>query len=252
MNFIDVLSALTRDRWYWNELIRVLRSGPGAASLYFSAFCGSLCLMLSFAFVKEMEAASMAVFLVTLTLSSSFIIFDLWFYLRNHGLELLRRAGWRCERRMRRLHVESSSIFAFLDRLYGDPDLQKIFRMRPNESIQTLIKTLDRLSSVAICYGPGGKYVFMYNLKSCPVADLLFGSRGIEFISEPLGPEIRRRLEQVPCYDPEGWSLIFGTSSLKARDSVLGNPPFELSYPVAGVPDLFLRPSCIVAVVSSR
>ena len=220
MNFIDVLSALTRDRWYWNELIRLLRSGPGAASLYFSAFCGSLCLMLSFAFVTEMETASMAVFLVMLILSSSFIIFDLWFNLRNHGLELLRRAGWRCERRMRRLHVESSSIFAFLDRLYGDPEVQRILRTRPNESVQTLVKTLDRLSSAAIRYGPGGKHVFIQNLKSCPVADLLFGSGGIELISEPLGPELKQRLEQVPCYDPEGWSLIFNTSSLNARDSV--------------------------------
>jgi hypothetical protein len=77
LNFIDVLSGLTRDRWYRSELIRVLCSGPGAASLYFSAFCGSLCLMLSFAFVKEMETASMVVFLVMLILSSSFIIFDL-------------------------------------------------------------------------------------------------------------------------------------------------------------------------------
>src|SRR5215469_11920087 len=81
LNFIDVLSGLTRDRWYRGELIRALRSGPGAASLYFSAFCGSLCLMLSSAFMKEMETASMAVFLVMLIVSSSFIIFDLWFYL---------------------------------------------------------------------------------------------------------------------------------------------------------------------------
>ena len=121
---------------------------------------------------------------------------------------------------MRRLHVESSSIFAFLDRLYADPDLQRVFRTCPNESVQTLVKTLDRLSSTAIRYGPGGKHVFIQNLKSWPVADLLFGSGGIELISEPLGPELRQRLEQVPCYDPEGWSLIFNTSSLNARDSV--------------------------------
>jgi hypothetical protein len=176
--------------------------------------------MLSLTFVKEMETASMAVFLVMLILSWSFIIFDLWFYLRHHGLELLRRAGWQCERRMRRLDVESSSIFVFLDRLYGDPDLERIFRAHPNESIQTLVKTLDRLSRTAICYGRGGKHVFMQNVKSCPVADLLFGSGGIELISEPLAPELSQRLERVPCYDPEGWSLIFSTASLNARDSV--------------------------------
>jgi hypothetical protein len=112
---------------------------------------------------------------------------------------------------MRRLHVESSSIFAFLDRLYDDPDLERIFRTRRNESIQRLVRTLDRLSRTAARYGPGGKRVFAQNLKSCPVADLLFGSNSLELTSEPLGSELSQRLEQVPCYDPEGWSLVLAT-----------------------------------------
>ena len=218
MNVINILSDLIRDRWYRSELIRALGSGPGAASLYFSAFSGLLCLMLSFAFVKEMETASMVVFLVMAILSWSFIIFELWFYLRTHGLPLLRRAARRCESRIKQLHVESSSIFAFLDWLYGD--LERMFRARPNDSIRAVVKALDRLSGIAIRYGPGGKHVFMENLKSCRVVDLLLGFGGIELMSEPLGPELNQRLEQVPCYDPEGWSLIFNTGSLNPKDSI--------------------------------
>ena len=220
MNFINVLSDLTHDRWYRSELIRSLRSGPGAASLYFSAFSGSLCLVLAFMFVKEMETASMAVFLMMVTLSWIFIICELWSYLRTHGLQLLRRTARRCESRIKQLRVESSSIFAFLDWLYGDLDLERMFRARPNDSIRAVVKALDRLSGTAIRYGPGGKHVFMQNLKSCRVVDLLLGSGGIELMSEPLGPELNQRLEQVPCYDPEGWSLIFNTGSLNAKDSI--------------------------------
>jgi hypothetical protein len=49
--------------------------------------------------------------------------------------------------------------------------------------------------------------------------DSLRTGREAPVISEPLGPELNQRLEQVPCYDPEGWSLIFNTGSLKAKDS---------------------------------
>jgi hypothetical protein len=209
MNVINILRDLTTNRWYQSELIRALGSGPGAASLYFSLLIGLLSSVLASLFMRETETAVLTIFLLMVILSSGFIICDLWLYIRNHGLELLRRAGRRCERRMRRLHVESSSIFAFLDRLYGDSDLERIFLQRPNEAIQTALKALDRLSGTAIRYGPGGKHVFMQNLKSCRVVDLLLGPGGIELMSEPLEPEINQRLEQVPCYDPEGWSLIF-------------------------------------------
>jgi hypothetical protein len=147
-------------------------------------------------------------------------MWDLWLHFRNHGLELLRRAGRRCERRMRRHHLGSSSIFTFLDWLYGDSDLERIFPQRPNESVQRVLKALDRLSRTAIRYGPGAKHMFMRNLKSCRVVDLLLGPGGIKLMSEPLRPEINQRLEQVPCYDPEGWSLIFNRGSLNSTDVI--------------------------------
>jgi hypothetical protein len=220
MNLINILRDLAIDRWYRSELIRALGSGPAAVSLYFSLLIGLLSSFLASLFMREMETASRIIFLLMVILSWGFVMCDLWLYLRNHGLELLRRAGQRCERRMRRLQVESSSISAFLDRLYSDSDLERIFPQRPNESIQSVLKALDRLSGTAIRYGRGGKHVFMQNLKSCLVVDLLFGSGGIELMSEPLAPEINQRLEQVPCYDPEGWSLIFNRGSLNATDFI--------------------------------
>ena len=218
MNFVDGLTDLARNRWYRSELIRALRSGPGAASLYFSLFSGLLSLMLCFAFVGEMGTASAAVFLLMLALSGTLIISDLWFYSRNHGLELLRRAARECRRRMSRLRVESPLIFDFLDQLDNRSGLERSFRARPNESIRTVVKALDRLSGTAIRYGPGGKHVFMQNLNSCRVVRLLFDSTEIELISEPLARELRQRLEKVPCYDPEGWSLIFDAAWLNPRD----------------------------------
>ena len=125
-----------------------------------------------------METASLIIFLLMLILSWGFIMWDLWLYFRNHGLELLRRAGRRCERRMRRHNLGSSSIFTFLDWLYGDSDLERIFPQRPNESVQRVLKALDRLSGTAIRYGPGAKHMFMRNLKSCRVVDLLLGPGG--------------------------------------------------------------------------
>src|SRR5260221_2874743 len=51
-----------------------------------------------------------AAFGSTLILSWGFIMWDLWLHFRNHGLELLRRAGRRCERRMRRHHLHCSIL----------------------------------------------------------------------------------------------------------------------------------------------
>jgi len=208
MNFVDGFTDLARDRWYRSELIRALRGGPGAAALYFSLFSGLLSLMLCFAFVREMGIASGAVFLLMLTFSCTLIISDLWFYSRNHGLELLRRAARECRERMSRLHVESALISDFLDQLDSRSGLERTFRARPNESILAVVKALDRLSGTAVRYGPGGKHVFTQNLNSCPVVRLLFGSAEIELISEPLALELRQRLEKVPCYDPEAMGQL--------------------------------------------
>jgi hypothetical protein len=41
---------------------------------------------------------------------------------------------------MKRLKVESSSIFGFLDWLYTDSDLEKLFSSQSRTSIQTVVK----------------------------------------------------------------------------------------------------------------
>jgi hypothetical protein len=204
---IDPFTYLAGARWYRNELFRALRSGPGAISLYYSVFTGLLCLPFSFALVKEIEIASVAVFLLMLTLSGSFVLLELWFYTRNQGLELLRRVALRCRYRMKRLNVESDLIFDFLSQLDRAPEG---IPRQTNESIEALIRALDRLSETAIRYGSGGKRVFMENLRSCAVASLLFESGEIDLTSQSLGTKLRQRLDKVPCYDPEGWSLSLG------------------------------------------
>ncbi|HET9373648.1 MAG TPA: hypothetical protein VFO40_01645 [Chthoniobacterales bacterium] len=40
MSVVKTFWNLTPDRWYRNELIRALRSGPGAVSMYFSLVIG--------------------------------------------------------------------------------------------------------------------------------------------------------------------------------------------------------------------
>jgi hypothetical protein len=221
MNVISNLRDLTRDHWYRSELVRALRNGPGALSLYFSLLIGLLSSVLAFVFIRELETASLAVFLVMVFLSLNFILLDLGSCLRNHGLLLLRKAVRRSEQRMKRLRVESNPIFALLDWLYIEPDLEKPFRNESNGSIQTVVKALDRLSETAIRYGARGKRVFEKNLEPFLMAEMLMRS-----VKEPnsdlLGPELKNWLKEVPYYDPEGWSLALSedpSSCCIANDS---------------------------------
>ena len=110
-------------------------------------------------------------------------------------------------RRMDRLRVESEKMAEFVHWLSADPEVQQHFRVEPVESIRLVVQTLDRLIATAEHYGCVGKYVFKANeepiarsvrmLQSMPVAlgDLLSGT-------------LCAWLEEVPRYDPEGWSLV--------------------------------------------
>jgi hypothetical protein len=113
--------------------------------------------------MSEMEIPTLGVFLAMVFLSLNFLINDLRSYLRNHGLLLVRRAAQRCESRMKELGVEASSVFALLHLLYADPGLERMFRVEPNESIETAVRALDRLTETATRYGSRGKYVFEMN-----------------------------------------------------------------------------------------
>jgi hypothetical protein len=213
------LRSLTRNPWYRNELIQAFRSGPGAVSLYFSVLIGLLCSFLSFLFMSEMEIPSLGVSLAMVFLSLNFIINDLRSYLRNHGLLLVRRAAQRCEDRMKRLGVEASSVFAFLHWLYADPGIERVFRVEPNEFIETAVRALGRLTETAIRYGSRGKYVFEINQEPFMIIEVLLRSDEKELLSGELSPELKKSLEEVPYYDPEGWSLTYRAGSLNTRDS---------------------------------
>jgi hypothetical protein len=83
MNMIKTLWNLTHDRWYRSELIRALRSGPGAVSMYFWLAVGPISAVLTLLFMKEMGNASVAVFLLMVFLSLSFVLWDLWLCVRG-------------------------------------------------------------------------------------------------------------------------------------------------------------------------
>jgi hypothetical protein len=206
---MKIFGDLTSERWYRGELIRALRSAPGAVSLYFSLLVGLLCSFLSFAIMSEMATASLGVSLAMVFLSLNLVIYDLWSHVRNHGFFLIRLVARRSESRMKRLKVESSSIFGFLDWLYADSDFERLSSSQSRASIQTVVKALDRLSGTAIRYGSRGKYVFEQNLEPFLAADVLVRSDRKEFKSKPLAPQLTKWLEKVPYYDPEGWALTF-------------------------------------------
>jgi hypothetical protein len=211
---MKVFRDLMRDRWYSRELIRSVERGPGAMSFYFSLVIGLLSSFLSFAYMKDMETASVVVSCGLVFLSLNFVIYDLWSYVQRHGLLLLRHVARRCANRMTRLQVESDSISGFLDRLYTDPELEGLFRTESNESVQTVVKALDRLSETAIRYGARGKRVFERNLEPFLAAEMLMRPLRGGPTSDLLGPELKRWLEEVPYYDPEGWSLASTTGPL--------------------------------------
>ncbi len=220
MNMIKTFRDLNRDRWYRSELIRALQSGPGAMSLYFSLLIGLISSVLTLVCVKEMGNASIAVFLLMVFLSLNFVLWDLWLCIRNHGLLLLKRAALRSERRMKHLLVESNLIYGLLDWFYDEPDLERLFRMEAAESIEVVIKALDRLSETAIRYGSRGRYVFEQNQEPFLAVALFLETVGKEVFANPLGPKLKIWLGDVPFYDPEGWSLASSTDLLNNKGNV--------------------------------
>ncbi len=220
MNMMKTFWSLTRDRWYRSELIRALRSGPGAVSMYFSLVIGLISSVLTLLFMKEMGNASVAVFLLMVFLSLSFVLWDLWLCVRDYRLLLLRRAARRSERRMKQLEVESNAIFGLLDWFYAEPDLERLFRTEPAESIEAVIKSLSRLSETAIRYGSRGRYVFEQNQEPFLTVAALLESVGNEGVTDPLSPKLKKCLEDLPFYDPEGWSLAASGESLNQKGSV--------------------------------
>ena len=256
MNIIKIFRDLARDRWYRSELVRALRSGPGAVSLYFSLLTGLISSILTLVFMKEMGDVSIAVFLLMVFLSLNFVLWDLWLCVRNHSLLLLRHAARRSERRMKRLQVESISILGFLDWFYAEPELERLFRREPVEFIETVIKALDRLSETAVRYGSRGRYVFKQNQEPFLAVAALLESVGNEVVTNVLGPKLKKWLEDVPFYDPEGWSLVSSAESLNQRvvssDLLPRRPRGALTLRGAGLLHLFLRLITAAKVFTNR
>jgi hypothetical protein len=121
---------------------------------------------------------------------------------------------------MKQLEVESSAIFGLLDWFYAEPDLERQFRAEPAESIEAVIKSLSRLSETAIHYGSRGRYVFEQNQEPFLAVAALLESVGNEGVTNLLNPKLKKWLEDLPFYDPEGWSLAASGESLNQKGSV--------------------------------
>jgi hypothetical protein len=162
-------------------------SGPLSSGLVI----GLISAVLTLVFMKEMGNASVAIFLLMVFLSLSFVLWDLWLCVRDHGLLLLRRAARRSERRMKQLEVESSAIFGLLDWFYAEPDIERLFRTEPAESIEAVIKSLSRLSETAIHYGSRGRYVLEQNQEPFLDVAALLESVGNEGLTDLLSPKLK-------------------------------------------------------------
>jgi hypothetical protein len=80
------------------------------------------------------------------------------------------------------------------------------------------VEALDRLSKTAIRYGSRGKYVFEQNQEAFLAVEALVQSLGNESTPFRKRLDLKKWLEEVPYYDPEGWSL---TARLSAKCSDL-------------------------------
>src|SRR6516164_1770102 len=201
-----LFTRFVRDTWLQRHLLVEVSRGPGLRCLIlWSGTALSVAALQVTLFGKLSEGA--AHFLAVANLCGvAAVIADIRDCTRLHHLTLLRRVARRCLRRMDRRRIESGKIVEFVHWLSADPEVQHHFRSGPCQSIRLVLQTLDRLNATAEHYGCVGKYVFKANeepivrsvrmLRSMPVAlgDLLSGTLGAW-------------LDEVPRYDPEGWSL---------------------------------------------
>ena len=201
-----LFTRFVRDNWLQRHLLVEVLRGPGLRCLtLWSGTALSVAALQLTLFGKLSEGATH--FLAVANLCGvAAVIADIRDCTRLHHLTLLRRVARRCLRRMDRLRIESGKIAEFVHWLSADPEVRQHFGSGPCQSIRLVVQTLDRLNATAEHYGCVGKYVFKANeepivrsvrmLQSMPVAlgDLLFGTLGAW-------------LDEVPRYDPEGWSL---------------------------------------------
>lgn len=199
-------AKLVRDTWLQRRLLVEVSRGPGLRCLtLWSGIALSVAALQVTLFGKLSEGTTH--FLAVAGLCGvAAVIADIRECTRLHQLTLLRRVARRCLQRMDRLGVQSDKIAGFVHWLSSDPEVQRHFKCEPCQSIRLVVQTLDRLNATAERYGCVGKYVFKANeepivrsvrmLQSMPAAlgDLLSGT-------------LCAWLEEVPRYDPEGWSL---------------------------------------------
>lgn len=194
------------DEWLRHHLLVEVLHGPGFYCLAAWTWSALSVAFLQITLVGKLGEGTFCFFPVAILCGVAAIVVDLWECSRLHHSILLQRVARRCLQRMSRLGVESKKIVEFVDWFSSDRELQQQFKAGPCRPIRLVIQTLDRLNSTAERYGCVGKYVFKANQE--PILHSIQMLRSVpgalaNLLSEPLFAW----LEEVPRYDPEGWSL---------------------------------------------
>jgi hypothetical protein len=209
-----LLDKLVPDGWLRRHLLVEISHGPGfycpAAWAGSAFFVAALQVTL---FGKLGEGA--LCFLVVASLCGvAAIIADVWECSRMHHLTLFRRVARRCVQRMDRLRVESEKIVEFVHWLSTDLEIKQQFNTSPCQSIRLVVQTLDRLISTAEHYGCVGKYVFKANEE--PIVRSIRMLRSMPgTLANLLSGPLFAWLDEVPRYDPEGWSLAIDNKLIR-------------------------------------
>jgi hypothetical protein len=192
---------LREDPWFCRQWAQALVSGPGGFACLTSvililAYCGW-----DWASGKQAQIWVATLFLVLFCVFC--IGIDSALLIRNNGLALLRRVADRNRTQLRRINVEFSPLTDFLRSSFAKPRIGD-----GNEELRLVVEALDRLTRTALRYGVSGRAVFERNLEPISIALTLVRVLPEENPRSFLNSALARWLQEVPIYDPEGWSLL--------------------------------------------
>jgi hypothetical protein len=219
MNVKNLFSDLLRDDWIGRNLRRELISGPGTICLACSLGTALIGIAFNLIYFGSPGLGPLLFLAAALVAGLLALFVDLYDCRDNHCLILLRRIALRSIDKMDQLHVKSETISEFAHFLSSDRDLEHRFRTIPCESISIIVEAIDRLTSSALRYGCVGKYMFQANEHQIIQSIRLLRSLPTDIADDVLLLPLFVWLDDMPSYDPEGWSLVHRHPGRKAAAS---------------------------------
>ncbi len=191
------VAKLLQDGWLRRQLTMAVVKGPAGL-----VFVASVALAIAFFFWDvggHSRHKAMALVPLIVLLCGAFIAFDVFRLSRQNGLELLRRVARGNQAQLERIGVDFPPLSDFLrspcDRPRGGVG-----------ELRLLVEALDRLTRTALRYGTCGRGVFERNLEPISIAFCLWRALPEENNRSFLNRSLACWLQEVPDYDPEGWS----------------------------------------------